>query len=163
MHTDFMSKPKAKRTLFTEEEDQKLFKLVKSSSNCLNWKTIAIDMKGKTARQCRERYNNYLDPKLKHSEWSPSEDELIISQYSQLGNSWQKIADLLYGRTASAVRNRLFYLLRKSKFNSKSDSSTDSDNDTKNEMELMSKFPYYVDFRVPLIDIPQDSIFFQNA
>lgn len=144
---------RAKKNVFSKQEDEKLMYLVKNCGKKLDWRTISLDMVGRTPRQCRERYMNYLDPRLVKSEWTREEDNLILNEYNKIGNRWQRISEMLCGRSASSVRNRIVFLLKleKKKLNS-SDTATESDNDIKSEnisSTLLDNF-----------EIPFGSIFF---
>jgi hypothetical protein len=66
-----------------------------------------------TPRQCRERWKNYLDPRLQHTSWSPDEDARLLEGYYQLGNKWISLASRFEGRSGAAVRNRCLMLIRK--------------------------------------------------
>lgn len=106
MFADIESKQKCKRSIFSQEEDNRLKMLVAKCGKNINWRTIAFDMEGRTPRQCRERYMNYLNPNVKIGNWTPQEDQILLMNYNVIGNHWQKIADKFKCRTASAVRNR---------------------------------------------------------
>lgn len=101
------------RNTFTPEEDEKLKRLVKDSGDRPIWKSISAKMNGKSPRQCRERYKNYLSPSLLHHEWSPEEDRLILEKHQELGNRWMAISRCLKGRSGNSVRNRWQILTRK--------------------------------------------------
>jgi hypothetical protein len=78
------------------------------------WARVARQMPHSfTPRQCRERWKNYLNPELVHDPWSREEDRLLMDEYTRVGNRWISIAAVLDGRSAAAVRNRVFLLLRK--------------------------------------------------
>lgn len=156
-------KAKGHRATFTEKEDEKLKMLVQMSGKDLNWKTISFEMNGRTARQCRERYNNYLHPRLHHTEWKPEEDQTILIQFNIVGSHWQKIASYLPGRTGNAIRNRYYSLIRqKSRGNqSNSNSETTTDTDSENRSDVESPVSFINE--IPLFDIPSDSIFYQTV
>jgi hypothetical protein len=79
---------------FTREEDARLLFLVNTHGG-LDWNQIASLMETRNARQCRERYKNYLDPNLRQDEWTVEEDELIQRKYLEFGPKWNKMARFL--------------------------------------------------------------------
>jgi hypothetical protein len=103
---------KCPKANFTACDDEALADLVISDPEP-QWVLVAQQMPHPfTPRQCRERWKNYLNPQLTHSGWSEEEDRTILSEYNRVGNRWIAIADLLKGRSAPAVRNRVFLLQR---------------------------------------------------
>jgi len=88
-------------------EDLKLRKLVKSLGTSGTWQKIAKDMGyTRSPKQCRERWHNFLDPKLR-VEWSDDEDSKLMSLFHQFGSQWANIAKQLRGRTGDRVKQRL--------------------------------------------------------
>jgi hypothetical protein len=63
-------------------------------------------MKNRTPRQCRNRWFNYLDPKISHSPWTLEEDQLLLESFQQYGNKWSKISSHFQNRNQVSVRNR---------------------------------------------------------
>ena len=57
-------------------------------------------------RQCRERWNNYLDPTLKTGPWTEEEDQILLEGFARHGSSWSELAKLLPGRNQTKVRDR---------------------------------------------------------
>lgn len=96
---------KAKRIPFKREEDVRLFELV-DRFGTHHWHEIASQMRSRSARQCRERYTNYLDPSLKHGNWTVEEDEKIISLLELYGPKWSLISKSFTNRSACDLRNR---------------------------------------------------------
>lgn len=105
-------KHKEQRIIFSKAEDDKLRRLVEKSGKRPNWKSISAAMKTRSPRQCRERYRNYLNPNIEHSEWTKEEDQIILSQFDLLGHQWKKISGFLPGRTGNSIRNRYHSLER---------------------------------------------------
>jgi hypothetical protein len=101
------------RKTFSPQEDEALVRLI-TANGTTNWGQIArcLDA-GFTPRQCRERWKNYLDPRLAHTEWTEEEDRRLIAEYNQMGPRWIPLSRLFSGRSGNAVRNRVFVLLRK--------------------------------------------------
>ena len=90
---------------FTPEEDKILVSVVEKLG-AKKWKLIATFIPGRTARQCRDRYANYLRPNLNFDQWTPEEDSLLLQQYYQHGPKWSKICKLFKGRSSSSLKNR---------------------------------------------------------
>lgn len=103
------------RNKFTPEEDEHLLKLVKESGSHPNWKVISNKMWTRSPRQCRERFKNYLDPELFHSEWTPEEDRLLYEKFQQFGNKWNVISKYIKGRSGNSIRNR-WQILKKTTY-----------------------------------------------
>lgn len=77
------------------------------------WSEIAKHMPGKTGKQCRERWLNYLDNSARRGGWSEGEDAVLMKAYRLHGNKFAKITTLLPGRSEHAIRNRLQILCNK--------------------------------------------------
>ncbi|KAL9185072.1 hypothetical protein ACHAXT_002849 [Thalassiosira profunda] len=100
------------------QEDDRLRNLVAAfgwtpGQKNFSWLSIAEAMGTRSHKQCRERWNNSLQPGLSRmGSWSEDEDKLIMLLQEQLGNKWAAIAGSLEGRTDSAVKNRYYSLKR---------------------------------------------------
>jgi hypothetical protein len=98
-------KPIGPRRKFTSEEDLKIRTLVERLGT-KSWDEISRFMPGRTARQCRDRYKNYLLDSLVTAPWTPEEDAIVIQRYRELGPRWVEIAKTLSGRSGNHVKNR---------------------------------------------------------
>lgn len=103
--------PKSK---FTPEEDILLRQLV-SQFGENNWNRIAELMPHRNMRQCKERWTNYLSPKVSNDPWTEEEDALLVQKYKEHGAKWVRIALSFPKRTDSNVKNRWLVLSRRSK------------------------------------------------
>ena len=96
---------------FTPEEDLKLIQIM-TNNCCKNWKEVASMMQTRNPRQCRERWNNYLNPYIRNDPWNPQEDALLIKKYKEYGSKWRKISKFFVNRSDNALRNRYNLLMR---------------------------------------------------
>jgi len=105
-------KPGLVKGPWTTEVDQKLIAWVKAEGPT-KWAQAANFIKGRSGKQCRERWFNNLNPGVKKGNWTKEEDELIFDLYQKYGSSWSKIAKFIPGRTENAIKNRFYSTLRK--------------------------------------------------
>jgi hypothetical protein len=105
----------APRRLFTAAEDAQLLRIV-DANHGQPWEVIASQMSGRTARQCRERYTNYLAPALRVADWTPAEDALLLEKVNELGSAWAVIRIHFNGRSENDIKNRWYSHLRFSTF-----------------------------------------------
>jgi hypothetical protein len=97
---------------WTEKEDIKLTNWVKTH-NPIRWNECSLYMGNRSGKQCREHWNNCLNPNLVKGNWTSEEDFLIMYLYQKLNGSWAKIIDAFPGRTENSIKNRFFSQLRK--------------------------------------------------
>lgn len=98
------------RVLFSKEEDEKLKQLVELLGS-KRWSLIASFIEGRTPKQCRDRYKNYLEPGFFKGEWSKEEDELLLKLYEKIGPKWATLAKSFNDRSSSSIKNRWKYFL----------------------------------------------------
>lgn len=103
-----------KRHLWSREEDKHLIWLIHQQGE--RWRDVAAQMPGRTARQCRERWVNFLAPQIKNTPWSPEEDSLLESLHNKYGAQWALISRMIEGRSAVQVKNRWNSLQRRPTF-----------------------------------------------
>lgn len=104
---------KNSRVMFTKDEDEKIKQLVKKFGT--HWDLIANFMERRTAKQCRDRYSNYLIPGFFQGEWSKEEDDLLTQLYNEIGPKWSVLQRYFPNRGANSIKNRWHYFLCKQK------------------------------------------------
>jgi hypothetical protein len=100
------------RHRFTPLEDQRLRDLV-SEHGQTDWGKISSLLGTRCARQCRERYRNYLDPTLRQEPWTGDEDQLLFEKFAEFGPKWALIQQFFDGRSEANVKNRWAQLMAK--------------------------------------------------
>eukprot|EP00605_Chrysophyceae_sp_TOSAG23-4_P002892 GSChrysophyteH1.ASY1.ANO1.3187.1 assembled CDS len=64
-----------------------------------NWSRIASLLNRKTAKQCKARWYEWLDPSVKKTDWTREEEEKLLHMAKLMPNQWRSIAPIV-GRTA---------------------------------------------------------------
>lgn len=85
------------------------------------WNLVAEDVKKvasktsqiKSAKQCRERWNNQINPVIKTTMLIDEEVERIFLLHKKFGNRWSKISQQMPGRTDNIIKNFFLCRLRK--------------------------------------------------
>ncbi|EKG00042.1 hypothetical protein TCSYLVIO_009033 [Trypanosoma cruzi] len=94
-----MSRIRFKGGAWTNSEDEVL-RASLTVYGLQNWERVASMLVRKTAAQCRERWENYLDPRLHIREaWTAEEEEQLVQLQSLFTNQWNLIARELRHRT----------------------------------------------------------------
>lgn len=104
------------------QEDKRLARLVKkySKAGTRKWDFICDDMaddqdrrKGRSAQQCKERWDNYLNPTVNREQWTSGELKLVFDMHAELGNQWILISKKLHQRTSNDVKNQFYCAIRR--------------------------------------------------
>lgn len=74
------------------------------------WARCASLLAKKTAKQCKQRWQEWLDPGLRKTEWSREEDEKLLTMAKLLPTQWRTIAPIV-GRSATQCLERYQKLL----------------------------------------------------
>jgi len=86
------------------DEDERILSCM--SNGITKWADLSALVAGRTAKQCRERWSNHLDPALHHGPWTDAEDSALRAAQREYGNSWSTIAKIIPGRSENAIKNR---------------------------------------------------------
>jgi hypothetical protein len=93
------------KSKFTHREDAMLVESVRIHG-ISNWSVVASALPGRNPRQCRDRWENYVNPDLTQQEWTDLEDALLLQQIEQIGPHWSRIAAFFPGRSKNHIRIR---------------------------------------------------------
>ena len=104
-------KKRAKRLFSKEEDDLIRFLVMKHGEK--SWRFVSSQLHGRTPRQCRERWKNYLCPTVRNAPWCAEEDNRLLQLVQDMGPQWARIAAMLGSRTDVNVKNRWVLLKRK--------------------------------------------------
>lgn len=139
---------------FSGDEDEMLAALVNKFGE-KDWKTIAFYMRGRSSRQCRERWKYYLNSTKGTNKWAKEEDQLLLSKYDEYGTHWAEISKFFPDKNGINIKNRFHKLQRKmkkkmliEKFDRDIETSS-SENDIKAETRRC-----IVEFPLPLSRLP---------
>lgn len=88
------------------------------------WSRIASLLHRKSAKQCKARWFEWLDPSIKKTEWSREEDEKLLHLAKLMPTQWRTIAPII-GRTAAQCLERYEYLLDQAQKKEEGDESED--------------------------------------
>lgn len=93
-----------KKRHFTKEEDNIIIKLVGELGDN-QWISIANALGSRTARQVRDRWKYFLDPRITRTEWSFEEDQQLLLFYSRIGPKWSQMSPFFQNRSDIDIRN----------------------------------------------------------
>lgn len=103
-----------KKGNWTEQEDILLLQWVEVHGPN-KWTECARRIEGRCGKQCRERWMNTLDPRVKRGNWKESEQMQIFEQMQENWSSWATISKHLQGRTENAIKNYFYSSVRRLK------------------------------------------------
>ncbi|CAH1225420.1 CDC5L [Branchiostoma lanceolatum] len=86
------------------------------------WSRIASLLHRKSAKQCKARWFEWLDPSIKKTEWSREEDEKLLHMAKLMPTQWRTIAPVV-GRTAAQCLERYEFLLDQAQKNENEEES----------------------------------------
>lgn len=101
LHCPSAMRIQAKGGIWKNTEDEILKAAVmKYGKN--QWARISSLLVRKSAKQCKARWYEWLDPSIKKTEWGREEEEKLLHLAKIMPNQWRTIAPMV-GRTASQV------------------------------------------------------------
>ena len=110
----------ALRCLWSKSEDLELMIIMEERSNSnKEWKERAeilhsnLALSKKTGKQCRERWQNVLNPEIEKKEWGRKEELEFFKLHEEHGGKWSVISKALGGRTGNMAKNFFYCRLRK--------------------------------------------------
>jgi hypothetical protein len=89
---------------FTPEEDLRLRDVIDRCGS-KDWSIVACHMYPRNARQCRERWTNYINPAIQNIPWTPEEEALLEQKFTEFGTRWQIIAAFFPKRSKNHIKN----------------------------------------------------------
>ena len=101
------------------KEDEALTSVITELQDKLQWCKVEkilktrYGIKNRTGKQCRERWNNNLDPNCRKREWTTDEDMIIFNFQQKMGNNWSKISKFLIGRSDNTIKNHFYATVRR--------------------------------------------------
>lgn len=88
------------------------------------WSRIASLLHRKSAKQCKARWFEWLDPSIKKTEWSREEEEKLLHMAKMMPNQWRSIA-FIVGRTTSQCLEHYDQLLEQAQHKDEADIADD--------------------------------------
>jgi hypothetical protein len=104
--------PKLKKGTWDRSEDKKILAAVELYG--FRWNIIAAEaFTNRNAKQIRDRYINYLDPKIKKDKFTVEEDLLILELHGKYGNKWSYMRQFIPHRSSDMIKNRFNSSIRR--------------------------------------------------
>lgn len=101
---DQKRRPGKFKNKFTPAEDALLIEIVERVGSD-DWTEVARHMDGRNPRQCRERWNNYVNPAIAKVPWTIAEERLLEQKYKEFGSKWHLIAGYFPNRSKNNIKN----------------------------------------------------------
>lgn len=95
--------------VWTNVEDE-ILRVAITKYGLNQWARVSSLLARKTAKQAKARWNEWLDPNIKKTEWSREEDEKLLHLAKLMPTQWRSIAPIV-GRTANQCIERYQQLL----------------------------------------------------
>jgi len=106
---------RAPKGFWTPNEDLALFSLLQARNMTpVCWQEVANYLPGRTSKQCRERWNEHLNPNVDHTAFTEEEDAIILQAQLEMGNKWKDITKRIRSqRTSTSIKVRWHHLQRR--------------------------------------------------
>lgn len=147
---------KAIRQKFSSEEDQKLKDLVLELGES-NWNEVANRIGTRTARQCRERFKNYLSPAIKNDPWTEEDNEKLRIKYAEYGPKWSQIAKFFPTRSEVNIKNHWTLLFNK---NSREHDIKEEKRQLIQQIDMVIENTKRMSVPAPVNQVPQENMSF---
>eukprot|EP00578_Thalassiosira_sp_NH16_P015701 CAMPEP_0181107262 /NCGR_PEP_ID=MMETSP1071-20121207/16988_1 /TAXON_ID=35127 /ORGANISM="Thalassiosira sp., Strain NH16" /LENGTH=497 /DNA_ID=CAMNT_0023190757 /DNA_START=246 /DNA_END=1739 /DNA_ORIENTATION=- len=98
---------------WTKEEDAVVYRHLDSADTSTpfkRWSHVATELPGRTGRQVRDRWNNYLNPAIDHEPFTLEDDVKLWNGYKKIGSKWVVLAMKVFRsrRSENQVKNRWY-------------------------------------------------------
>ncbi|KAH7322543.1 hypothetical protein B0I35DRAFT_476485 [Stachybotrys elegans] len=101
-----------KKGAWDEDEDERLLEAVRMHGQ--KWAIIANVVGLRSPDQCAKRWQYSLDPRLDHGQWTPEEDEFLVTLVQAHGRDWKLIHEQEFPkRSRNELKNRYSTLTRR--------------------------------------------------
>ena len=96
-------KPGARKGQWREEEDAIVLRVIAQSSEhpFTQWADLAPQLPGRSGKQIRDRWVNYLNPAINHLPFSRVDDLNLWEGHKELGKRWVEISVKVFNSTRS--------------------------------------------------------------
>ena len=108
---------------WTQEEDSRVISAILSmdtsipttttaGTSLVRWAELATKFPGRTGKQIRDRWTNYLNPMIDRKPFTRDEDEQLWHGQKVYGNKWVEISENIFDckRSENQVKNRVRYM-----------------------------------------------------
>lgn len=96
---------------WSKEDDYRLSEIMKKYKNPKDWSPVAQEhARGKSAKECHDRWIRYLKPGVRKGQWQDHEDAIVVEAVTtsteQPFTRWSDLAQRLPGRVGKQIRDR---------------------------------------------------------
>jgi len=121
------------------------------------WARVASLLNRKSAKQCKARWYEWLDPSIKKTEWTREEEEKLLHLAKIMPSQWRSIAPIV-GRTASQCLEHYERMLDEEQERQEGGSSLSHDDPRKPRVGEIDPNPETKPARPDAIDMDDDEL-----